>query len=94
MVLKVLVQSEVSIKTGVLTPVPSNPTFNMAVTAQGGLVVPYYLCEEQGWALQLEELSRALHNARRQCNPTVLYIINPGSSTGNANIGARVVQTT
>ncbi|XP_053485681.1 alanine aminotransferase 2 [Ictalurus furcatus] len=78
-VLELLVQHE----TGVLTPVPSNSTFNMAVVAQGGLVVPYYLHEEQGWAVQLEELRRALHTARGRCNPTVLYIINPGSPTGH-----------
>ncbi|XP_058250662.1 alanine aminotransferase 2-like isoform X1 [Hemibagrus wyckioides] len=83
MVMKLLVQSEGSLKTGVLTPVPSHPTFNMAVAAQGGVVVPYYLCEEQGWAIQIEELQRAVHMARGQCNPTVLYLINPGSPTGH-----------
>lgn len=88
MVLKLLVQSEGSLKTGVLTPVPSHPNFNMGVAAQGGLVVPYYPCEEQGWAVQLEELRRALHKARGRCNPAVLYIINPGSPTGNKNVGA------
>ncbi|KAI5614548.1 alanine aminotransferase 2-like, partial [Silurus asotus] len=72
-----LVQSEGSLKTGVLTPVPAHTTFNMAVAVQGGLVVPYYPCEEQGWAVKLEELHRALHTAREQCNPMVLYIINP-----------------
>lgn len=86
MVLKLLIQSEGSLKTGVLTPVPSHSTFNMAVAAQGGLVVPYYLCEEQGWAVQLEELCRALHMARGRCNPTVLYVINPGSPTGKGNL--------
>lgn len=60
----------------------------MAVVALGGLVVPYYLHEEQGWAVQLEELRRALHTARGRCNPTVLYIINPGSPTGNGNFSA------
>ncbi|XP_060781850.1 alanine aminotransferase 2-like [Neoarius graeffei] len=78
MVLKMLVQSEGSLKTGVLIPVPSHFTFNMAVADVGGVVVPYYLCEEQGWAVQLEELCRALHTARGRCNPTVLYLINPG----------------
>ncbi|KAF4088852.1 hypothetical protein AMELA_G00059350 [Ameiurus melas] len=79
MVLKLLIQGE----TGVLTPVPSNSTFNMTVVAEGGLVVPYYLHEEQGWAVQLGELRRALQTARDRCNPTVLYIINPGSPTGH-----------
>ncbi|XP_047656302.1 alanine aminotransferase 1 isoform X2 [Tachysurus fulvidraco] len=83
MVLKLLIQSEGSLKTGVLTPVPSHSAFNMAVAAQGGLVVPYYLCEEQGWAVQIEEICRALHMARGRCNPTVLYVINPGSPTGH-----------
>ncbi|KAF7706693.1 hypothetical protein HF521_019947 [Silurus meridionalis] len=82
MLMKMLVHSGGSLKTGVLTPVPAHTTFNMAVAGQGGLVVPYYLCEEQGWAVKLEELHRALHTARGQCNPMVLYIINP-SLTGH-----------
>ncbi|KAM9501905.1 alanine aminotransferase 2-like [Clarias gariepinus] len=80
MVLKLLVLSEGSLKTGVLSPVPSYSTFNMAVEAQGGIVVPYYLSEEQGWSIQLEELCRAVHTARMQCNPMVLYVINPGTT--------------
>ncbi|KAM9501906.1 alanine aminotransferase 2-like [Clarias gariepinus] len=83
MVLKLLVLSEGSLKTGVLSPVPSYSTFNMGVEAHGGIVVPYYLSEEQGWSIQLKELCRAVHTARMQCNPMVLYVINPGSPTGH-----------
>lgn len=82
MVLKLFVQSEGFTQTGVLTPVPSYPYFNMALSALGGTMVPYHLCEEQGWKLKVEELRRALHVARGHCNPMALYVINPGNPTG------------
>ncbi|XP_076149694.1 alanine aminotransferase 2 [Alosa pseudoharengus] len=82
MVLKIFVKNEGSIQTGVLSPVPSYPYFNMALSMQGGVMVPYHLCEEQGWELKVDELSRALHAARGHCNPMALYVINPGNPTG------------
>lgn len=48
----------------------------------GAVPVPYYLDEEQGWELQVEELHRALESAKGICKPAALYIINPGNPTG------------
>lgn len=48
----------------------------------GAVAVPYYLSEEQGWSLQVEELQRALKSAKGVCNPVALYIINPGNLAG------------
>ncbi|XP_030630685.1 alanine aminotransferase 2 [Chanos chanos] len=80
--LKLLVSGEGPLRTGVLVPVPSYSTFSMALANQGGVMVPYYLCEEQGWALEMEELQRALQAARGHCNPMALYVINPGNPSG------------
>ncbi|XP_051984148.1 alanine aminotransferase 2 [Xyrauchen texanus] len=81
--LKLLVQSKDSCQTGVLIPVPSYASFNLALTVQGVVMIPYQLYEEQGWKLQVQELRRALHAGRRTCNPVALYICNPGNPTGH-----------
>ncbi|XP_048018982.1 alanine aminotransferase 2-like [Megalobrama amblycephala] len=81
--LKLLVQSKVPCQTGVLIPVPTYASFTLALEDHGAVIIPYYLCEEQGWTLQVEELRRALHAGRRTCNPVALYICNPGNPTGH-----------
>lgn len=54
----------------------------MSITGVGAVPVPYYLDEEQGWELQMEELHRALDLAKGICKPVALYIINPGNPAG------------
>ncbi|RXN29275.1 alanine aminotransferase 2-like protein [Labeo rohita] len=81
--LKLLIRSEDSCRTGVLIPVPTYATFTLALEEQGAAIIPYHLCEEEGWTLQVEELHRALQEARKICNPVALYICNPGNPTGH-----------
>uniref|UniRef100_A0A3B5M8Z2 alanine transaminase n=1 Tax=Xiphophorus couchianus TaxID=32473 RepID=A0A3B5M8Z2_9TELE len=78
-ILKVLVNSEASPRTGVLIPVPCHSTTIVSLTALGAVAVPYYLSEERGWALEVEMLQQALDSAKGVCNPVALYIINPGN---------------
>uniref|UniRef100_A0A8C4I123 alanine transaminase n=1 Tax=Dicentrarchus labrax TaxID=13489 RepID=A0A8C4I123_DICLA len=82
-ILKVLVNSKSSPKTGVLTPVPCHCTTTLSIMGLGAVVIPYYLSEEQGWELQVEELDRALESAKGVCNPVALYVINPGNPSGH-----------
>ncbi|XP_005812927.1 alanine aminotransferase 2-like [Xiphophorus maculatus] len=81
-ILKVLVNSEASPRTGVLIPVPCHSTTIVSLTALGAVAVPYYLSEERGWALEVETLQQALDSAKGVCNPVALYIINPGNPAG------------
>ncbi|XP_032422307.1 LOW QUALITY PROTEIN: alanine aminotransferase 2 [Xiphophorus hellerii] len=81
-ILKVLVNSEASPRTGVLIPVPCHSTTIVSLTALGAVAVPYYLSEERGWALEVEKLQQALDSAKGVCNPVALYIINPGNPAG------------
>ncbi|XP_047225203.1 alanine aminotransferase 2-like isoform X1 [Girardinichthys multiradiatus] len=81
-ILTVLVNPKASPRTGVLTPVPCHSTTVLSLTALGAVVVPYYLREESGWALEVEELQRALDSAKGVCNPLALYVINPGNPAG------------
>uniref|UniRef100_M3ZVV9 alanine transaminase n=1 Tax=Xiphophorus maculatus TaxID=8083 RepID=M3ZVV9_XIPMA len=68
---------------GVLAPLPFPHTLPMLLDEVGVELVPYRLTEERGWALDLEELHRALMTARRQCDPRAIYVSNPGNPTGH-----------
>uniref|UniRef100_A0A3Q1B907 alanine transaminase n=1 Tax=Amphiprion ocellaris TaxID=80972 RepID=A0A3Q1B907_AMPOC len=46
-------------------------------------LVPYRLVEERGWAVDLDELHRAVTTARGRCQPRAIYISNPGNPTGH-----------
>ncbi|XP_035025740.2 alanine aminotransferase 2-like [Hippoglossus stenolepis] len=81
--LKILVNSKASTRTGVLTPVPCHSTTTLSLEGLGAVIVPYYLSERQGWELQVEELQRALESAKAVCNPVALYVINPGNPSGH-----------
>ncbi|KAI3374894.1 hypothetical protein L3Q82_021433, partial [Scortum barcoo] len=81
-VLNILVNSQASPRTGVLTPVPCHSTTTLSLMSLGAVIIPYYLNEEQGWELQVKELHRALESAKGVCNPVALYVINPGNPSG------------
>ena len=50
------------------------------------LQINYYLDEDNGWKLDIEELRRALNEARPHCVPRALCVINPGNPTGKVVI--------
>uniref|UniRef100_A0A3B3RYQ5 alanine transaminase n=1 Tax=Paramormyrops kingsleyae TaxID=1676925 RepID=A0A3B3RYQ5_9TELE len=83
LLLEILIPNDGPPYTGVLTPVPTYKTFTMLLEETGTVMVPYQLCEEQGWVLQIDELRRALRDSRGHCSPKVLYVINPGNPTGH-----------
>ncbi|MBN3285728.1 ALAT2 aminotransferase, partial [Polyodon spathula] len=80
--LKLLVSGEGRSRTGVLIPIPQYPLYSAALSELGAVQVNYYLDEENCWALDVQELRRALTAARQHCQPKVLCIINPGNPTG------------
>ncbi|XP_020334032.1 alanine aminotransferase 2-like isoform X1 [Oncorhynchus kisutch] len=75
--------NQASLPTGVLTAVPTYSSFKMMLQRLGAAVVPYYLDEEQCWAMEVEELRRALQASKGVCNTVALYVINPGNPTGH-----------
>ncbi|XP_041849597.1 alanine aminotransferase 2-like isoform X3 [Melanotaenia boesemani] len=81
-IFNILANADASPRTGVLAPVPCHSTTILSIMQQGAMVVPYHLNEEQGWALQVEELQQALESAKGVCNPVALYVINPGNPAG------------
>ena len=68
---------------GIMVPIPQYPLYSASIALYGGQLVPYYLDEEQGWALNLGELQRSLTEARgRGVCVRALVFINPGNPTG------------
>ncbi|XP_043547018.1 alanine aminotransferase 2-like [Chiloscyllium plagiosum] len=80
--LKLLVSGEGRSRTGIMIPIPQYPLYSAAIAELNGVQVNYYLDEENCWALNIDELRRALNEARSYCTPKVLCAINPGNPTG------------
>jgi alanine transaminase len=68
---------------GVLIPIPQYPIYSATLEDFGLQQVGYYLNETQNWALDINELNRAITEARQCCNPRAIVVINPGNPTGD-----------
>ncbi|CAH0398953.1 unnamed protein product [Chilo suppressalis] len=67
---------------GVLIPIPQYPLYSASLAEYGLGQIGYYLDEGQGWALQTEELERALKEAASTHAVRAIVVINPGNPTG------------
>ncbi|XP_029285889.1 alanine aminotransferase 2-like isoform X2 [Cottoperca gobio] len=83
LIVKLLASGQGETWTGVLTPMPCPYTLPTLLDEAGVTLVPYQLMEEQGWAVDLDELHRALKTAQGRCSPKAIYISNPGNPTGH-----------
>lgn len=81
-VLKLFCQKINGKPTGVMIPIPQYPLYTATVSEFGLAPVKYYLDEDNKWALNINELERALNESKNECNPRVLVVINPGNPTG------------
>uniref|UniRef100_A0A8C9XYP0 alanine transaminase n=1 Tax=Sander lucioperca TaxID=283035 RepID=A0A8C9XYP0_SANLU len=80
---RLLASGEGETQTGVLTPRPCPHTLPPLLDEAGVTLVPYQLMEDRGWAVDLDELHRALKTTRGRCEPRAIYISNPGNPTGH-----------
>lgn len=80
MILQTLIASA---NTGVMIPIPQYPIYSATVDLLNAHKVGYYLDEDQGWALDVNELERSYREAV-EAGITVnsLVLINPGNPTG------------
>jgi len=79
-VLTVLISSP---KSGIMIPVPQYPIYSATIDKLDGQKVGYYLDEERGWDMNLEELERSLKEAQENgIIVNSLVLINPGNPTG------------
>ncbi|XP_033841915.1 alanine aminotransferase 2-like [Periophthalmus magnuspinnatus] len=81
-ILKLLICGEGRGRTGVMISIPQYPLYSAALADLGAVQINYYLDEDKCWSLDVNELKRAINEARQHCNPRVLCIINPGNPTG------------
>eukprot|EP00188_Purpureofilum_apyrenoidigerum_P005429 Plantae.Rhodophyta-Purpureofilum_apyrenoidigerum.ctg7058.p1 GENE.Plantae.Rhodophyta-Purpureofilum_apyrenoidigerum.ctg7058~~Plantae.Rhodophyta-Purpureofilum_apyrenoidigerum.ctg7058.p1 ORF type:complete len:496 (+),score=101.05 Plantae.Rhodophyta-Purpureofilum_apyrenoidigerum.ctg7058:379-1866(+) len=68
---------------GILTPIPQYPLYTASIELRNGTRCSYYLDEDNGWGLSIEELERTVTDARATgTQPRAIVIINPGNPTG------------
>merc|ERR1719282_595344 len=68
---------------GVLLPIPQNPIYSASMTLLGGQSLGYFLNEEAGWDISVDELEQAVDEFRRGGGaPRAIVVINPGNPTG------------
>lgn len=68
---------------GVMIPIPQYPIYSATIEHCGGHKVGYYLDEEKGWDMNLEELERSLADAEAKgIKVNSFVLINPGNPTG------------
>ncbi|XP_075067613.1 alanine aminotransferase 2-like isoform X2 [Mixophyes fleayi] len=82
-VLSMVVNNEEALKTGIMVSVPYYPIYADAVALCEAVKVQFELDEEDGWSVNVTNILRSLHAARKHCNPKVLCVINPGNPTGH-----------
>ncbi|XP_047993012.1 alanine aminotransferase 2-like [Leguminivora glycinivorella] len=67
---------------GVLIPIPQYPLYSATLVEFGLEGVGYYLDEDKGWGLDMNELKGALEKSKKTCCVKCIVIINPGNPTG------------
>ena len=80
MFLNTIIRNEID---GVMLPIPQYPLYSALLSLLGGKRVDYYLDENKGWGLCMEELENSLMAARKDgTNVRAIVVINPGNPTG------------
>lgn len=68
---------------GIMIPIPQYPLYSASIALNGGVVVPYYLNEEKGWQLDVDEAEKSIELSKKNgVNPRAIVVINPGNPTG------------
>lgn len=80
--LKLLVCGQGIDRTGVMISIPQYPLYSAALAELGAVQINYFLNEDNCWSMDINELQRAVNEARQHCHPRALCIINPGNPTG------------
>jgi len=71
-------------KCGVMIPIPQYPIYSATIDLLGGQKVGYYLNEQNGWDMNMDELEQTLLDAKnRGIHVNSFVLINPGNPTGN-----------
>ncbi|KAK7476032.1 hypothetical protein BaRGS_00032739 [Batillaria attramentaria] len=69
-------------RAGIMIPVPQYPLYSAAIAEFNAYPIRYYLNEDNHWSLEVDELKRAIKEAKPNCQPRAICVINPGNPTG------------
>ncbi|GFS20927.1 alanine aminotransferase 2 [Elysia marginata] len=69
-------------RTGFMIPIPQYFLYSASIAMFGAYTIPYYLEEGNKWFLDTKELERAIAEAKPDCTPRALVVINPGNPAG------------
>ncbi|VDL32851.1 unnamed protein product [Hymenolepis diminuta] len=69
-------------RVGVMVPIPQYPLYSATNSEYNAYQIDYYLDESNNWNLDVVELERSLAEAKVNCKPRALVVINPGNPTG------------
>ncbi|VDD75814.1 unnamed protein product [Mesocestoides corti] len=69
-------------RVGVMVPIPQYPLYSATNSEYDAYQINYYLDESKNWSLEVSELERAIKEAKENCKPRALVVINPGNPTG------------
>lgn len=69
-------------RAGIMIPVPQYPLYSATLTEFNAYQIPYFLDEDNHWALDVNELKRTINEAKDKCVPRAICVINPGNPTG------------
>ncbi|CAF1125354.1 unnamed protein product [Rotaria sp. Silwood1] len=81
-VIKLLMNNDPKKPSGIMIPVPQYPLYSATLSEYGAYQIEYYLDEDNNWALNIDELERAIKESKDHCVPRGIVIINPGNPTG------------
>merc|ERR1719187_2349345 len=80
--LKLMTDQSQGRRPGVMIPIPQYPLYSASLAEYNMEQVGYYLVEERNWALDPQELERAIKESKTRCSPRAIVVINPGNPTG------------
>ncbi|XP_026462672.1 alanine aminotransferase 1-like [Ctenocephalides felis] len=70
-------------KKGIMIPYPQFPLHGSTISCSGMEIIKYYLDECKGWAFDIEEMKKAITEAKNNnIEPCGILIISPGNPTG------------
>ena len=66
-----------------LVPIPQYPLYSAQITLNGGQLLPYYLDEDTGWTMNIEDVQAEIDKSENEgFTPRAIVVINPGNPTG------------
>eukprot|EP00892_Ulva_mutabilis_P011217 jgi/Ulvmu1/8468/UM043_0048.1 len=66
-----------------LVPIPQYPLYSAALTLYGGTLIPYYLDEGSGWAIDVDGIDGLIQESQQSgLRVRAIVVINPGNPTG------------